>query len=60
MNVDACDKARRPGCSPSRLFVLWEAVCRVFKITAFILPAPSDAFAGDVRSTGGRCCAIRS
>jgi NitT/TauT family transport system permease protein len=27
------------------IFALWEAVCRIFKIDRFILPAPSEAFA---------------
>jgi NitT/TauT family transport system permease protein len=26
------------------IFVFWEAVCRVFKVDKFILPAPSEAF----------------
>ena len=31
------------------IFVLWEAVCRVFKVDRFILPPPSDAFAAMVQ-----------
>jgi NitT/TauT family transport system permease protein len=27
------------------LFLVWEAICRVFKVDKFILPAPSEAFA---------------
>src|SRR5215207_6574858 len=27
------------------LFLLWEAVCRIFKVNQFILPAPSATFA---------------
>ena len=27
------------------LFLIWEAVCRVFKVDPFVLPAPSAAFA---------------
>ena len=41
------------------LFVLWEACCRIFKIDRFILPAPSER-SWRWRSTGIRCCAIRS
>src|SRR5262245_27550878 len=26
------------------LFAIWEAVCRIFKVARFILPAPSEAF----------------
>ena len=31
------------------LFAFWEAVCRIFKIDRFILPAPSEAFAAMVQ-----------
>ena len=31
------------------IFVLWEAVCRIFKIDRFILPAPSEAFAAMIQ-----------
>ena len=26
------------------IFLFWEAVCRIFKVDKFILPAPSEAF----------------
>ena len=29
--------------------MLWEAVCRIFKIDRFILPAPSEAFAAMIQ-----------
>ena len=38
------EKLSPTGCSPSRMFLLWEAACRGFKIDRFILPAPSEAF----------------
>ena len=35
------DRRRRPTCSRSPSSRLWEAACRLFKIPAFFLPAPS-------------------
>ncbi|MBX9740192.1 MAG: ABC transporter permease [Beijerinckiaceae bacterium] len=34
------------------LFVFWEAVCRIFSVDSFILPAPSEIFAAAVKYAG--------
>ena len=34
------------------LFVIWEAICRIFNVSDFILPAPSQIAAAMVKSFG--------
>jgi len=42
-----------PFISTLLLFVVWEAVCRLFQIPTFILPRPTEAFAALVQNWSG-------
>jgi NitT/TauT family transport system permease protein len=48
MNATALERAS-PWLFTLGLFLLWEAVCRLFRVDQFILPAPSATFAAAVQ-----------